>query len=255
MTSSAGVPSQIIARSWTTVRPLGFSPQMQSPPFVSLSLTQLARTHRPRGLERPVGADPVRRARDPVRPVDRGPAAGRSARGAGAGRLRRLRRPRADPPGCQRLPRRPGFGDRPAGNPLWGVPPWGVPPWGVRRGESRRGESRRGESGRGESGRGESGRGESGRGESGRGESGRGESGRGAAGPVVAILGAAGKSGSLSAAAARAAGAAAIIGVVPSDAEAALLHDSGLADAIVLADARDPVAWPRRSPARAAPPT
>ena len=61
-------------------------------------------------------------------------------------------------------------------------------------------------------------------------------------GPVVAILGAAGKSGSLSAAAARAAGAAAIIGVVPSDAEAALLHESGLADAIVLADARDPVA-------------
>ena len=61
-------------------------------------------------------------------------------------------------------------------------------------------------------------------------------------GPVVAILGAAGKSGSLSAAAARAAGAAAIIGVVPSDAEAAMLHESGLTDAIVLADARDPVA-------------
>ena len=60
-------------------------------------------------------------------------------------------------------------------------------------------------------------------------------------GPVVAILGAAGKSGSLSAAAARAAGAAAIIGVVPSDAEAARLHESGLTDAIVLADARDPV--------------
>ncbi len=64
---------------------------------------------------------------------------------------------------------------------------------------------------------------------------------RGRPGPVVAILGAAGKSGSLSAAAARAAGAAAIIGVVPSAAEAALLHESGLADAIVLADARDPV--------------
>ncbi len=61
-------------------------------------------------------------------------------------------------------------------------------------------------------------------------------------GPVIAILGAAGKSGSLSAAAARAAGAAANIGVVPSDAEATLLHESGLADAIVLADARDPVA-------------
>ena len=59
---------------------------------------------------------------------------------------------------------------------------------------------------------------------------------------MVAILGAAGKSGSLSAAAARAAGAAAIIGVVPSDAEAAILRESGLADAIALADARDPVA-------------
>ncbi len=67
-----------------------------------------------------------------------------------------------------------------------------------------------------------------------------GENGR--PGPVVAILGAAGKSGSLSAAAARAAGAAAIIGVVPSHAEAAILHESGLTDAIALADARDPVA-------------
>jgi len=65
--------------------------------------------------------------------------------------------------------------------------------------------------------------------------------GRGRPGPIVAILGAAGKSGSLAAAAARAAGAAKIIGVVPSGAEAALLHESGLADAIVLADARDPV--------------
>jgi L-erythro-3,5-diaminohexanoate dehydrogenase len=60
--------------------------------------------------------------------------------------------------------------------------------------------------------------------------------------PVVAILGAAGKSGSLSAAAARAAGSAAVIGVVPGEGEAALLRESGLADAIVLADAREPVA-------------
>ncbi len=43
-------------------------------------------------------------------------------------------------------------------------------------------------------------------------------------GPVVAILGAAGKSGSVSAAAARHAGAARIIGVVPTEQEAALLH-------------------------------
>jgi L-erythro-3,5-diaminohexanoate dehydrogenase len=56
------------------------------------------------------------------------------------------------------------------------------------------------------------------------------------------VLGAAGKSGSLSAAAARAAGAAAVIGVVPGDDEAGILRDSGLADRIVLADARDPVA-------------
>jgi len=63
-----------------------------------------------------------------------------------------------------------------------------------------------------------------------------------AAGPVVAILGAAGKSGSLSAAAARAAGAAKIIGVVPHEAEAQLLRGAGaLVDAIVIADARDPV--------------
>jgi L-erythro-3,5-diaminohexanoate dehydrogenase len=46
-------------------------------------------------------------------------------------------------------------------------------------------------------------------------------------GPVVLILGAAGKSGSLSAAAARQAGAAKIIGVVPTEAEAALLREIG----------------------------
>jgi L-erythro-3,5-diaminohexanoate dehydrogenase len=59
--------------------------------------------------------------------------------------------------------------------------------------------------------------------------------------PVVAVLGAAGKSGSLSAAAARQAGAGAVIGVVPGQAEAAVLHDAGLADQVVIADARDPV--------------
>jgi L-erythro-3,5-diaminohexanoate dehydrogenase len=58
---------------------------------------------------------------------------------------------------------------------------------------------------------------------------------------TVAILGGAGKSGSLSAAAARDAGAARIIGVVPNDAEAALLAGSGLADEVVIADARDPI--------------
>ncbi len=63
-----------------------------------------------------------------------------------------------------------------------------------------------------------------------------------APGPVVAVLGAAGKSGSLSAAAARAAGAARVIGVVPHEGEAALLREAqGLVDAVVIADARDPV--------------
>ncbi|MGH3160905.1 MAG: hypothetical protein ACRDOC_03405, partial [Streptosporangiaceae bacterium] len=94
-------------------------------------------------------------------------------------------------------------------------------------------------------------------------------------GAVVLVVGAAGKSGSLSAAAARQAGAAKIIGVVPTEDEAALLRDptattkdggaggmppasenrqsrprpaadrrapeSPLVDAIVIADARDPV--------------
>ena len=88
-------------------------------------------------------------------------------------------------------------------------------------------------------------------------------------GSVVLIIGAAGKSGSLSAAAARQAGAAKIIGVVPNETEASLLRhpattqDEGavgtptdvrprpagdlrapkspLADEIVVADARDPI--------------
>jgi L-erythro-3,5-diaminohexanoate dehydrogenase len=64
------------------------------------------------------------------------------------------------------------------------------------------------------------------------------------------VLGAAGKSGSLSAAAARAAGASRVIGVVPHEAEAALLRaaggredagGAGLVDEVVIADARDPV--------------
>ncbi len=68
------------------------------------------------------------------------------------------------------------------------------------------------------------------------------------ASPVVAVVGAAGKSGSLSAAAARRAGARRVIGVVPHEAEAALLRAAPaaggqpLADEVVIADARDPVA-------------
>src|SRR5262249_10680458 len=65
--------------------------------------------------------------------------------------------------------------------------------------------------------------------------------GRNATGPVVAVLGAAGKSGSLSAAAARRAGAGRVIGVVPTDAEAAALRAAGLAGEGVIADPRGPV--------------
>jgi L-erythro-3,5-diaminohexanoate dehydrogenase len=60
--------------------------------------------------------------------------------------------------------------------------------------------------------------------------------------PVVAVIGGAGKSGSLALAAARRAGSARTIGVVPLAGEADLLSESGIADEVVLADARDPVA-------------
>jgi L-erythro-3,5-diaminohexanoate dehydrogenase len=64
--------------------------------------------------------------------------------------------------------------------------------------------------------------------------------------PAVAVIGAAGKSGSLSVAAARRAGASRVIGVVRDEREAATLRDAGaggpgLADEVVVADARDPV--------------
>jgi L-erythro-3,5-diaminohexanoate dehydrogenase len=60
--------------------------------------------------------------------------------------------------------------------------------------------------------------------------------------PTVAVVGGAGKSGSLSLAAARAAGAGRTIGVVPHQAEADLLQGVELADAVAIADARDPIA-------------
>lgn len=60
--------------------------------------------------------------------------------------------------------------------------------------------------------------------------------------PTVAVIGGAGKSGSLSLAAARRAGAARTIGVVPHQDEHDLLAGAGLADAVAIADARDPVA-------------
>jgi L-erythro-3,5-diaminohexanoate dehydrogenase len=64
---------------------------------------------------------------------------------------------------------------------------------------------------------------------------------RGAA-PTVCVIGGAGKSGSLSLAAAADAGAARTIAVVPVQREVDLLADRGLADEVTLADARDPVA-------------
>ncbi len=58
----------------------------------------------------------------------------------------------------------------------------------------------------------------------------------------VAVLGAAGKSGSLALAAARRAGARRLVALVRDDAEAAAVADSGLATDIAVIDARDPVA-------------
>jgi L-erythro-3,5-diaminohexanoate dehydrogenase len=60
--------------------------------------------------------------------------------------------------------------------------------------------------------------------------------------PVVAVIGGAGKSGSLSLAAAKDAGASRTIGVVPFEDERKLLADADIADEVVIADARDPIA-------------
>jgi L-erythro-3,5-diaminohexanoate dehydrogenase len=62
------------------------------------------------------------------------------------------------------------------------------------------------------------------------------------AAPSVVVIGGCGKSGSMSLAAARRAGAGRVVGVVPHDAEARLLAAAGLADEVVIADARDPLA-------------
>lgn len=61
------------------------------------------------------------------------------------------------------------------------------------------------------------------------------------AAPSVLVLGGAGKSGSLSLAAARRAGAIHLTAIAPIEAEAELLRGTGLADDVVLADARDPL--------------
>ncbi|MCW2796183.1 L-erythro-3,5-diaminohexanoate dehydrogenase [Nocardioides sp.] len=59
---------------------------------------------------------------------------------------------------------------------------------------------------------------------------------------TVVVIGAGGKSGSLSLAAARRAGAGRTIGVVPHEREADALRGARLADHVVVADARDPIA-------------
>jgi len=60
--------------------------------------------------------------------------------------------------------------------------------------------------------------------------------------PTVVVIGGSGKSGSLSLAAARRAGAGRTIGVVPHEREAEALRAAGLADRVVVSDARDPIA-------------
>lgn len=61
-------------------------------------------------------------------------------------------------------------------------------------------------------------------------------------GSSVLVLGGGGKSGSLSLAAARRAGAGRLVALVPTQAEAAAVEAAGLADEIVVADARDAIA-------------
>jgi len=60
--------------------------------------------------------------------------------------------------------------------------------------------------------------------------------------PVVLVIGASGKSGSLSLAAARQAGPCRTIGLVPTEGDASLLRPTGLADDVLVTDARDPIA-------------
>jgi L-erythro-3,5-diaminohexanoate dehydrogenase len=64
----------------------------------------------------------------------------------------------------------------------------------------------------------------------------------GSAAPSVVVLGAAGKSGTLSLAAAREAGAGRLVGVVADESEAGRLGPVGLADQVAVADARSPLA-------------
>lgn len=60
--------------------------------------------------------------------------------------------------------------------------------------------------------------------------------------PSVLVLGGGGKSGSLSLVAARRAGAGRLVALVPTESEAARVREAELADEVVIADARNPVA-------------
>lgn len=62
--------------------------------------------------------------------------------------------------------------------------------------------------------------------------------------PSVLVLGGAGKSGSLSLAAAREAGAGRLVAVVPDQTEEQALRPTGMADHVVVADARSPIGLP-----------
>ncbi|MEI2764292.1 MAG: L-erythro-3,5-diaminohexanoate dehydrogenase [Dermatophilaceae bacterium] len=64
------------------------------------------------------------------------------------------------------------------------------------------------------------------------------------AAPSVLVLGGAGKSGSLALAAARDVGAGRLVAVVPDEADADRLRPTGLADRVVVADARSPIQLP-----------
>lgn len=70
----------------------------------------------------------------------------------------------------------------------------------------------------------------------------RAAAGRTGSPPSVCVLGGGGKSGSLSLLAARRAGAGRLVALVPTEAEATAVRQAGLAEEVVLADARDPLA-------------
>ena len=84
--------SSVRSRRSGPPRRWGSSPGDRVATLVSLTLTPLRHHRRPGPLGWPRRAGAGRGPRDPVRPVHRGRAAGRSRPGSGAGRARRVRR-------------------------------------------------------------------------------------------------------------------------------------------------------------------